>query len=63
MREVEDNLYHNIAARSSKNWMPNFTMLLKTVDSGMTSLGKYTFPKMPALATNVLDVAFKQEEK
>ena len=61
---VEDvNLYHNIAASRSRNWMPNFTILLITVDNGITSLGKYTFPKMPAFATNVLEVAFRQEEK
>ena len=56
-------LYQRMAARSSRNWMPNFTILLITVDNGITSLGKYTFPKMPALATNVLEVAFRQEEK
>ena len=56
-------LYQSIAARRSRNWMPNFTILLITVDNGITSLGKYTFPKMPALATNVLEVAFRQEEK
>lgn len=56
-------LYQSMAASSSKNWIPNFTILLNTVESGMTSLGKYTFPKMPALATNVLDVAFRQDEK
>ena len=57
------SLYHNIAARRSRNWIPNLTILLITVDNGITSLGKYTFPKMPALATNVLDVAFRQDEK
>jgi hypothetical protein len=56
-------LYHNMAARRSRNWIPNFTILLITVDNGITSLGKYTFPKMPALATNVLEVALRQEEK
>ena len=57
------SLYQSMAASSSKNWMPNFTMLLNTVDSGITSLGKYTFPNIPALPTNVLDVAFRQDEK
>jgi hypothetical protein len=63
IKGVEDNLYQSMAARRSKNWIPNFTILLITVDNGITSLGKYTFPKMPALATNVLDVAFRQDEK
>ena len=57
------SLYQSMAARRSRNWIPNFTILLITVDNGITSLGKYTFPKMPALATNVLEVAFRQEEK
>ena len=56
-------LYQSIAARRSRNWMPNFTILLITVDNGITSLGKYTLPKIPALATKVLEVAFRQEEK
>ena len=64
VEEVEGaSLYQSIAARRSRNWMPNFTILLITVDNGITSLGKYTFPKMPALATKVLEVAFRQEEK
>jgi hypothetical protein len=64
VEEVEDViLYQSMTEMSSKNWMPNFTILLITLDNGTTSLGKYTFPKMPALATNVLDVAFRQLEK
>jgi hypothetical protein len=43
--------------------MPNFMMFEKTTDRGSTSLGKYTLPKMPALLTNVVDVAVKQDEK
>ena len=43
--------------------MPNFITLLNTVLSGMISLGKYTLPKMPALATKVLEVAVRQALK
>src|SRR5674476_1430136 len=50
-------------AANNKNWIPNFTRLDITVDNGMTTLGKYTFPKMPALATNVLEVLLRHEEK
>ena len=34
-----------------------------TVVIGITSLGKYTFPKIPAFPVNVPDVAFRQLEK
>ena len=40
IKGVEDNLYQSMAERRSKNWMPNFTILLITVDNGITSLGK-----------------------
>ena len=50
-------------AISNKNCIPNFTRLDITVDKGITSRGKYTFPKMPALATNVLDVLVRHAEK
>jgi hypothetical protein len=38
-------------------------MLDKTLESGITSLGKYTLPKIPALATKVLEVELRQLEK
>jgi hypothetical protein len=67
VEEVEgvegDNLYHSITERSKRNCMPNFTTLLATTDRGMIRRGKYTFPKIPALATNVFEVAFKHDEK
>ncbi len=34
-----------------------------TVDKGVTIRGKYTFPKMTAFETKVLEVAVRQEEK
>ena len=45
------------------NWIANVSKLLMTVAIGMTSLGKYTFPKMPALLTKVLDVLVRQVAK
>ncbi len=36
---------------------------LITFESGVTNRGKYTFPKMAELATNVLAVAVKLVEK
>lgn len=38
-------------------------ILLRTVLNGITSLGKYTFPKMDAFAVNVVEVAVRQELK
>ena len=43
--------------------MPKRTIFDITLESGKTNLGKYTFPKMPALATKVLDVFIRQAEK
>ena len=34
-----------------------------TEDIGIVSLGKYTFPIMPAFDTNVDDVVFTHDEK
>ena len=52
-----------ITAINNKNCIPNFTRLEVTTDKGITSRGKYTFPNMPALATKVLDVLVRHEEK
>ncbi len=43
--------------------MPNVTKFEITIEIGTVSLGKYTFPKIPAFAVNVSEVLFKQEEK
>jgi hypothetical protein len=50
-------------AASNKNCIPNFTRLEITVEIGITSLGKYTFPNIPALATKIEDVELRHEEK
>jgi hypothetical protein len=34
-----------------------------TIESGVTSLGKYTFPKIPAFPVKVDDVASNEDEK
>ena len=36
-------------------WIPSFTKLEAIPDKGTTSRGKYTFPKIFALAINILD--------
>ncbi len=46
-----------------QNWIPNLIRLDVTMDKGMISLGKYTLPKMPALAVNVAAVPVKQAWK
>jgi hypothetical protein len=38
-------------------------MLETTTDIGVTSLGKYTFPKIAALWTKVLEVLVRQAAK
>ena len=43
--------------------MPNLIILETTDDNGDTSLGKYTLPKILALAINVFEVLFKHAEK
>jgi hypothetical protein len=43
--------------------MPNFIRLLMVTDMGIMTLGKYTFPKIPALLLNVLEVPVKQAVK
>jgi len=43
--------------------MPNFSKLDTTIEIGVMILGKYTFPKIAALALNVSEVPFKQEVK
>ena len=45
------------------NCIPNRIALEKTFDMGVVSLGKYTFPKTPAFAVNVLALPVKQLEK
>ena len=52
--------YHPINTNNNKNWMANLMILLITVLIGITSRGKYTLPKMAALATKVLLVAVRQ---
>ena len=48
---------------NNKNWTPNFIKLEITIVSGMINLGKYTFPKMDALALNTPETLVKQVEK
>ena len=43
--------------------MPNFIRFEKTTEIGDAKRGKYTFPKIPAFETKVLDVLLKQSEK
>jgi hypothetical protein len=43
--------------------MPNFIRLETVTEIGIITLGKYTFPKIPALLLNVLEVPVKQAVK
>jgi len=43
--------------------MPNFIKLDTILAIGIMSLGKYTFPKRPALAENALEELLKQPIK
>jgi hypothetical protein len=52
-----------IKPSNRQNCMPNFIIPESTVDKGVTSLGKYTFPNIAAFAVNVEDVLFKHAVK
>ena len=41
------------------SWIPNLTRLETVTLSGIMTLGKYTLPKIPALALKVFDVPAK----
>jgi hypothetical protein len=43
--------------------MENFIKLDTTIEMGVTNLGKYTLPKIPALVKKVFDVFVRQSEK
>ena len=43
--------------------MPNFIRFEIVMDMGIITLGKYTFPKIPALLLKVLEVPVKQAVK
>ena len=45
------------------NWIPNFNKLEITIEIGTIIRGKYTFPKIPALAPKVLEVPVRQAVK
>lgn len=45
------------------NWIPNFNKLEMTNERGVIIRGKYTFPKILALAPKVLEVPVKQDVK
>ena len=42
---------------------PNLIRLDITIDIGVTSLGKYTFPNIPAFPVKVEEVANNEDEK
>lgn len=48
---------------SSINWIENFNKFEITTDTGTDKRGKYTLPNTLALATNVFEVAVRQDEK
>ena len=47
----------------NENWIKNFIKPDSISAKGIISRGKYTFPKMPAFPTKVVDVEEIQPEK
>ena len=52
-----------LTAKNSKNCTPNLIRLEITMVIGITNLGKYTLPKIPALPTKTLEVPPNELEK
>jgi hypothetical protein len=57
------NLNIKIATRRRQNCMRKRIKFDSTTDNGIINLGKYTFPKIAALFTNVFDVLVRHTEK